>query len=183
MPKAKQPQFVSQAEFARMQVWSRSYVTQLKTEGRLVFDAAGKVDVEASLELIGKTADPNRDDVKARHAENRGEKKTKTKSLDEVNFSAGRAKEQHFKALQAELDYRKTIGELVSREDMQNAVADLVTTFRQEVENLPHRISADLVGKEITDIRATLKRCVHDILANLERGCEDRINSLSQEQA
>jgi len=39
---------VSQAEFARMNGWDRSYVTRLKQAGRLVMTADGRVDVEAS---------------------------------------------------------------------------------------------------------------------------------------
>jgi hypothetical protein len=180
MAKTKQ-QYLNQTEFAKLQGWSRSYVTQLKGEGRLVMTDENKVDVEASLLLINQTADPNRDDVKKRHADNRGADKPKTKSADEESFARGRAKEQHYKAQQAELDFKKAIGELVNREDMQRAVSDMVTTFRQEIENIPHRIAADLVGKEIGEIRTILKRSVHDALAALERGCEDKIKQQTQE--
>jgi len=181
----------NQSEFARMNGWARSYVTELKKAGRLVMTEDGKVDIEASLIRIDETADPNRRDVKERHAEARSDPKAATQKKpngqkkvaedqERITFADGKAKEQHYRALQAELDYNKTIGELVGRAEMKSAVADMVMAFRQEAENLPHRISADLVGKDVNDIRAILKRSIHDMLANLQRGCDQRLNQQEQ---
>lgn len=177
-------QTLNQTQFAKHLGYTKGYVSQLKSSGRLVFAENGLVDVEASNIKIAETADPNRDDVKARHAIERSEKtvrpaeKTKkTKDPNQVTFSDGRAKEQHYKALNAEIEYKKTINELVSKADMQAAVIDLVTAFRQELENLPHRIGADLVGKDLADIRSAIKRSVHDVLQNLERGFEKKMNN------
>ena len=64
---------VTQAEFARHIGVARSYVTALKKADRLVLNAIGNVLVEESKKRIAETADPNRDDVAARHAEARGE--------------------------------------------------------------------------------------------------------------
>jgi len=187
---------LSQTDYATARGWTRGYVTQLKQAGRLVMTEDGKVDVEASDLLHKQTEDPNRDDVKARHAEKRGKdskvdeiggakpvkpkKDPKPHDPDHLKFVEGRAKEQHFKALQAELDYKKNIGELVSMEDMKAAVTDLITIFRQNLENMPHRISAELVGKEINDIRSTLKHEINAELTNLERGCNEKIHSLNE---
>lgn len=167
--------------------WHKSYVTELKKAGRLVMTADGKhVKVTASINRIKETSDPNRDDVKSRHSTARGQdskideigkpvKPPKVKSLDEISFSTGRAKEQHFKALQAELEYKKTIIELVNTKDMQAAVADVVTTFRQALENMPPRLASDLVGKDMDFIRASLKQECHSILANLSRDFNEKI--------
>jgi len=190
----------NQTEFAELMGWTKGYVSQLKQAGRLVFSEDGKVDVEASKIKIAETEDPNRDDVKARHANERGsdskvneigahsttgkskkEKEPKDPSRD--SFSQSRAKEQQFKALQAELDYQERIGKLVARDAMKDAIGDMVTTFRQNLENMPHRISAELVGKDINDIRITLKQAVHQVLTQLEKGCNDKLNQSAQEQA
>jgi len=64
---------------------------------------------------------------------------------------------------------------------MKDAIGDMVTTFRQNLENMPHRISAELVGKDINDIRITLKQAVHQVLTQLEKGCNDKLNQSSQE--
>lgn len=173
---------LNQTQFAKHIGVSKGYVTQLKQAGRIVMTQDGLVDVEASESRIKETEDANRDDVKARHAAARGsekaapaEKKQAVKDVNHVTFSEGRAKEQHYKSLQAELEYQRTIGELVPKADMQAAVADVVTTFRQALENMPHRISAELVGKDIDFIRSALKQECHQVLGELAREFAEKI--------
>lgn len=191
---------LNQTAFARELGVAKSYVTQLKQAGRLVMTKDGKkVKVTASLSRIKETADQNRDDVAARHAEARTPEVVLTSALNagavepetstkqtrpkkektpgEVSFSDGRAKEQHYKALSAELEYKKTIGELVAVADVKHALEDAFTMFRQEMENLPNRIAPDLVGKDSDVIRTTLKQEIHGALANLERGCNEKITA------
>lgn len=176
--------FVNQTKFAKEIGKSKGYISMLKSAGRLVMSEDGRlVNVEESIKLIADTADQNRDDVAARHEAERLAKKTQGKKvievpaedLQKVKFSEGRAKEQHFKALQAELDYKKTIGELVSKQEMQMAVTDLVMTFRQAIENLPHRISAELVGKDIDFIRGSLRQEITAALNDLQTNCRKKL--------
>lgn len=192
-------QTLSQAQFAKTIGVDRSYITQLKQAGRLVLAENGKVDVEASMLRIAETADPNRDDVANRHAQARGKdtpvhemesgSATKKQKLvdfqdtDKLKFSEGRAKEQHYKALTAELEYKKTIGELVPKADMKMAVEDVVTNFRQKLENLPHSLAADLVGKDLDFIRASLKQEFHSVLTELTRDFSEKITQKEAETA
>lgn len=191
---ARPKQFCSQAEFARIMGYnSRGYVTQLKQAGRLVIDDKGRVDIEASKIRIAETEDPSRDDVRARHAakreaekpaaEQKPKKETKAKDPNAVSFSEARARKESAQAQQAEIELRKMLGELVSKADMQAAVADLVTNFRQTMENWPHNLAAELVGKDINEIRITLKHHVHDVLHNLERGITEKINQQQEQVA
>jgi hypothetical protein len=65
---------VTKAEFARRKGWHRSYVTRLAAENRLVLEGTGpkaRVKVAESEAALAQTMG-NRDDVAARHAENRG---------------------------------------------------------------------------------------------------------------
>lgn len=71
----------SKAAFARRLGVDRSYVTRLGHDGRLVF-VDGLVDVEASQARLAATQDPAREDVRKRHAAQRG-------SSAPVAFSAG----------------------------------------------------------------------------------------------
>lgn len=187
---------MKQIAFAQHLGVARSYITQLKQQGRLVMTERGLVDVAASIIRIQETADPNRDDVAARHAKERGAvtavsaaektekpaKQKREKDPNQITFADGRAKEQHFRALQAELDYQKAIGEVVPVADMRHAVADMVMTFRQAMENLPHRLAADLVGQDHDYIRAALKREVHDTLAEMQRACDEKIKAQVEAQ-
>ena len=190
-------QTLSQAQFAKHINVDRSYITQLKQAGRLVMTEKGLVDVESSMLLIAETADPNRDDVSSRHAQERGKdtlvheigmgnlsKKQKPiygQDVDKLKFLEGRAKEQHYKALAAELEYAKSIGEMVSTADMQMAVADVVTSFRQKLENLPHNLCQELVAQDQDFIRNRLRQECHDILSELSREFMAKIESRGQE--
>lgn len=182
-------QILNQSDFAKHIGVNKSYITQLKQEGRLVFSENGKVDVDASLIKIKETADPNRDDVSTRHAEKRtiavdmevkNKKPVKEKSTSEVTFSEARAKEQHFKSLQAELEYQKAISEVVSTQEMQSAVGDVVTTFRQSLENIPHRTAPQLVGKDLDFIRATLKQEITLALHEMERNFDEKLKARAE---
>lgn len=64
----------SKSEFARRLGVAPSYVTKLKDEGRIVV-VDGHVEVEASLARMEATKDPNRDDVRQRHARARDVKR------------------------------------------------------------------------------------------------------------
>jgi hypothetical protein len=64
----------SKSAFARRLGVSPGYVTKLKDEGRLVL-VDGEVEVGASLARMEATKDPNRDDVRQRHAQARDAKR------------------------------------------------------------------------------------------------------------
>ena len=185
---------VSQAEFARIMGWkARSHVTAMKNAGRLVLDENGKVLVEESKRRLEETADPNRDDVAQRHAEARGQGAAdhddkSSKSEDDYEseelreFQTARAKKEHYLAEQARIDYEQRIGKVVERADVEAAIADLVTAFRQSLENLPHRAAPELVAKDLDTIRAILKQEIHGALAELEREFSKRLEQIGEEE-
>ena len=147
---------VSQAEFARMEGKARSYITALKTAGRLVMTADGKVDVEASRARIAGTSDPNRDDVSKRWAETRATPEEPS-AADKIgsSYQAARAVKEKFAAMTAKLDYERAIGKMVEKTEVANAIEDVTSVIRQALENLPHRTAPELVGKDLDQIRAT----------------------------
>lgn len=67
----------SKSAFARRLGVSPSYVTKLAQDGRLVV-VDGQIEVEASLARMDATKDPNRDDVRQRHAKARDAKRVET---------------------------------------------------------------------------------------------------------
>jgi hypothetical protein len=175
----------TQADFARHINKHRSYITQLKQEGRIVMSENGKhVLVNESLNLLKETADYNRDDVSERHAaerfkknESRGDEYDWLEDADpnKTTLAKGRAIEQHYKALSARMDYKASIGDLVSKDEVKNAVLDIISTFRQSIENFPHRIAADLVGKDVDFIRSTLRQEVYQVLTDLQKNFDKKI--------
>lgn len=182
---------VTQSEFARLLGCSRSYVTALKKADRIVLNAIGNVLVEESRQRIIETADPNRDDVVQRWALERGkavdveppkEDDGDDKSPVGHDYQKSRAQKEHYLAEQARIQFERDIGKLVDKSDVEAAIADVVTTFRQALENLPHRTAPELVGKDLDAIRATLKQDIHGALAELERDCSKRIEQLGSEE-
>jgi len=194
---------VTQAEFARMIGCARSYVTALKKADRLVLNAIGSVLVEESRQRIAETSDPNRDDVAQRCAADRGkniavdaaetalrwqENRPKTIPESELeekignSYQAARAVKEKFSAMTAKLDYERAVGKVIEKSEVKDAAVDLVTMFRQNIENMPHRTAPELVGKDLDQIRATLKQEVHAALAELEKELTKRLEELGSNE-
>jgi len=136
---------ISQAEFARQQNWSRSYVTQLKKDGRLVMSGDGKkVLHEKSLVRIKATEDPNREDVKQRHAAEREEVVNPDVKKAGSSYQAARAVKERFNALSAKLAYEKESGTVVEAAAVKKAGFELGTHIRKALENMPDQLAPEL---------------------------------------
>jgi hypothetical protein len=180
---------ITQAEFARLENKARSYITALKNAGRLVMEG-DKVNVEASRARIKETADPNRDDVKTRWEADRQkpnpavDDQNAANSADKIgnSYQAARAVKEKFSAMTAKLDYERAVGKVIDKTEVKAAAADLVTMFRQNIENMPHRTAPELVGKDLDQIRAILKQEVHTALAELEKELTKRLEELGSNE-
>lgn len=175
---------VSQAEFARLEGKARSYITALKNAGRLVM-VGNQVDVEASRAKIANTADPNRDDVAQRWAEQRPQAAAVDPGpQDKIgnSYQAARAVKEKFAAMQAKLDYERAIGKLVERSEVEAAIEDVTSVIRQALEQMPHRTAPELVGKSLDQIRASLKQDIHAALSEMEREFTKRMNLIGSEE-
>ena len=156
---------VTQSEFARVLGVGRSYITALKNSGRLVFDADGKILVDESKKLIASTTGaPERSSLKA------GE------------FNDPREKKDHFDAELKKLEYDRAIGKVVEKIEVEAAVADVITAFRQRMENIPHRVAPELVGKDLDAIRAALKQEVHGALTEMEREFSRQLDQIGRDE-
>jgi len=174
----------TQAEFARLIGVQKSYVTKLKEQGRLVMSDDGKlVDVEASKQRIQQTADPNRDDVSQRFERKKNPDSGRQSGDVGNSYQAARAVKEKYSAMQAKLDYEKAIGKVVDKADVQAVVEDVITQFRQGLENLPYRLAPELVGLDLDGIRAALKQEVFDSLAKMQRGFLRQMDEIGKESA
>lgn len=172
---------VSQAEFSRLAGYARSYVTQLKQAGRLVMEGK-KVMVTESLARIEATKDPNRDDVRARHAQAKTEPPPAPpeEPSSTGNYQEARATKEKYLALQAKADYELSIHKLVEAVDVRMAGADIGTALRSAMENLPDQLAPELsVCDDTVKIHALLveqiERVLHEVsdkVSNLEINSE-----------
>jgi len=196
----------TQADFARLMGVNRSTVTRTwKQAGRLVM-VGDLVDVEASQARILATADLARSDVSTRHAETRGAaigqgiapikvgvddtpptatEKPATPPIDRPHdairnsYQAARAVKEKYAALSAKAEYERVIGLLLPRQDVDQALDDLVATVRSGLENLPHRAAGQLVGKEYDAILALLKQEVVDMMSEMHKAARQQLAVLA----
>jgi len=156
---------VTQAEFARMQGWSRSHVTGLKQAGRLVMSDSGKrVLVKESLARIEATKDPNRDDVAKRHEENRHEENRQADARDDEQpedlsdehgippYQRSRARKEFYLGLQAQADLEERLGELIKRDDVDRAFYGQWKQMCISMDHLRDQISAELTTETDQDV-------------------------------
>ncbi len=172
---------VSQAEFAKNNGWSRSYVSQLKAAGRLVLTESGDVDAAASLQRIKATADPNRDDVVVRNVSAR-EHAPSAQADERVTggYQAARAIKEHYLARQHKLDYERSAALVVEKSEALAVIGDVAVTLRQALENMPHMVAPLLVAKDQEAIRATLKEEIYIRLQEMERSFAEKVRKLGE---
>ncbi len=129
--------YLSKSEFAARRGWSKSYVSKLASQDRLVLTEAGKVDVEATEALLAESADPSKASVAARHEESRVERDVRshlqvgsdTPAVQPLevppakgpDFQKARAHREHYLAQLAEAEFHKVQGNLVERKPVEDA--------------------------------------------------------------
>lgn len=186
----------SLSEFAKSLGVRPSYVTKLKAAGRLVLTDDGRVDVEASNARIAATADPNRDDVRARHAAARAEKPAADDSDNKPlppsksepttagqSFAASRAVKERYLALNAKLEYERAAGRLVEVAAVQHAGAEAGAALRLMLDNLPDRLSPLLAEGDAAReqrIYAHLREHVEQVLGEFSRRLESLARDVTQ---
>ena len=144
-------QAVSQAEFARLIGVGRSYVTALKTAGRLVLDHEGKVLVEESKAAIAQSSGaPER------------------AAVVQPAFADARDKKEHYAAELARLDYEERCGKLIVAADVVAAVADSAVTLRTRLESFPDQLAPQLAAMaDEQQVRAMLAEQIEILLGEL----------------
>ena len=157
----RDPNLVSKSEFARLNGWSKSYVSKLAGEGRLVVTEDGKqVLVAESLARIRETTTaPERASDAAVTTQYRGD----------------RDRREFYDAENARLDLEERLGKLLSAAQVSAVVAQAGTLFRQRLEGWPHRLAPQLavMGGNEGGIRGLLIDEVELLLAELARTLGD----------
>lgn len=142
---------VSQAEFARQIGVARSYVTALKSAGRLVLDSQGKVLVEESKASIARSnGAPER------------------AAVVEPVFSEARDKKEHYAAELARMDYEERCGKLMKASDVISVISSALVSLRTQLESFPDLMAPQLASiNDEQRIRAMLADSIEALLAEL----------------
>lgn len=176
----------TKSEFAREIGKHRSYVTRLAQSDRLVLAKDGKrVDVDASKKRIKETEDPNRDDVRKRHATTRDAKPPATTAkpgssrpqptpedpeIKRVSrsFNASRADKEHYLAQTARLEYERATGKVVDTEAVQHAGSEAGAAIRARLENIADQLAPQLAPvTDETEVRRILDDHIEGVLTEL----------------
>lgn len=182
------------AAFARRLGCKRSYVTELRKADRLVLTDDGKaVRVAESMARIEATRDPAKRGVAARHAAARATGAANAPAVAEPSheatqaptfvpearegqdritgtYQASRAVRERYLAMQAKVDYERSIGKLLNGADVESAVFASITTLRVRLESLPGVVSPRLAAEtDEPKIAAILAEEIEHTLAECER--------------
>jgi hypothetical protein len=95
------------------------------------------------------------------------------------SYQAARAVKEKYAALSAKAEYERLIADLLPRQDVDQALDDLVATIRSGLENLPHRAAGQLVGKDYDAIIALLKQEVVDMMSEMHKSARQQLATLT----
>ncbi|TCP73418.1 hypothetical protein EC849_117105 [Pseudomonas putida] len=153
---------LTKSEFAARHGWSKSYVSKLAKQDRLVLTADGKVDVEATELLLAESADPSKAAVAARHEEHRVERDVRSQlqsgpgpasmlqpdsaSVGTHNFQKAKAHREYYLAQLAEAEFNKVQGNLVERQAVEDAAYSAGRMLRDQFLGLAPQLAAELVA-------------------------------------
>lgn len=154
--------YLTKSEFAARHGWSKSYVSKLGKQDRLVLCSDGKVDVEATEALLAESADPSKAAVAARHEENRVERDVRshlqpggdTPAVQQPelspsggpNFQRSKAHREFYLAGLAETEFYKVRGNLVERAAVEGAAFAAGRLLREQFFGLAPQLAGELVG-------------------------------------
>ncbi|GLO25435.1 terminase small subunit [Pseudomonas putida] len=153
---------LTKSEFAARHGWSKSYVSKLAKQDRLVLTDDGKVDVEATELLLAESADPSKAAVAARHEESRVERDVRSQLQPGLgqpavlqsdptpgsahNFQKAKAHREYYLAQLAEAEFNKVQGNLVERLAVEDAAFAAGRMLRDQFFGLAPQLAAELAG-------------------------------------
>jgi len=154
--------YLTKSEFAARNGWSKSYVSKLTKQDRLVLTVDGKVDVKATEALLAESADPSKAAVAARHEENRIDRDVRsqfqptadTSAVQQpdlapssgFNFQRSKAHREYYLAQLAESEFHKTQGNLVDRKSVEDAAYSAGRMVRDLMFGLAPQLAAELAA-------------------------------------
>ncbi|SDH49314.1 terminase small subunit [Pseudomonas panipatensis] len=185
---------MTKAEYADSRGWSRPYVSKLVKQGKLVVTVDGKVDVEASDQLLAVSADPSKAGVTERHHKDRVEKGVYAHLVPTAapspplasaaaapgagpDYQKARARREYALALLAEDEHRKSRGELVERDRVDSAAFTAARALRDLLMGVPPKLAGELVT--LTDVWEIERRLTEALRRALEDA--DRLLQLNAE--
>lgn len=143
-------QFLTKSAFAASQGWRPSYVTKLLQQNRLVLSPDGKrVDVAATLQLIGRTADPAKEGVAEHHHQQRVQRDVYAplrgdSSAEPSEYHKHKAEREKHLAGIARIEFDRLSGNTVEREPVSKAAFAAGRLVRDSIFALNRQLAPEL---------------------------------------
>ena len=84
---------------------------------------------------------------------------------------------RQYKALLAEIDYRKALGELVTREEVEEGRIQRILTVKKALLGLPARLAPQVVNLDIKKAEEIIKIRIEEIINDFARGGDGIVDS------
>lgn len=155
-PPPADPNIVRKAAFAEAQGWSKSYVSKLASEGRLVLTDDGRVHVAESLLRIAQTT---------------GAPERASDQVVSPQYRNDQDRQRFYDAENSRIDLEERLKKLLTASEVNEAIAGAGVLFRQRLEGWPHRLApqiAAMAGNEAR-IRTLLADEVELLLTDVSR--------------
>lgn len=187
----KQPNMMTQTEYAEYKGVHKSRVTQWKQDGRLVFTHDGKrILVNESNQRLKEASSPAGYANSIHAAERRKSHDEQAQEIpltelkDKVNelqldldtqnadelFRNSRALKEKAQALAASLEYDLAMGKLVIRDDVHKAAFEASRMLRDKLLGLPGQLAPNLHNQTVSDIQVILTDEINRLLMQF---CDD----------
>lgn len=77
---------------------------------------------------------------------------------------------RQMKALLAEMEYKKRLGELVTREEVEEGRVQRILAVKKALLSLPRRVAPQVAGLDVRSAQAVLEKRIHEIIDNFAKG-------------
>lgn len=154
------PNLLTRSQFAEAQGWSKSYITALGHQHRLVLTDDGKhVRVAETLQLIAETT---------------GAPERASAPVVSTELQQLQAAEKRLDIQRKQREEATQLGQLIAAADVAAAIGQVCGVIRGRLENLPADLAPQLAACAGDEARtkALLHRQVDGLLAELHRGLE-----------
>ncbi|HRI38457.1 MAG TPA: hypothetical protein PLO50_07870 [Nitrospira sp.] len=201
---------ITQTEYARRKGWSKQYVHQLVTKGRIELEA-GLIDPEAADLSLAQSRDPARTpvieaDTKARPPETGATREySSAAGMSKANeprddprsspmpsigssFSKARAVREHYRAKRERLEYEQMAGLLLPVDQIEDAMFTAGRAVRDSLMTAVERIVVELahdLAAEPSKVRPIVSKEIKEILDQLAKAFENaaRPTELNESQS
>ncbi len=87
---------------------------------------------------------------------------------------------RQYRALTAEIEYRKKLGELVTREEVEDGRVQRILTIKKALLGLPDRLAPQVVNLDIKKAKEIIRIRIEEIINDFARGGDGTISSESE---